>query len=317
MHWFALLSPLAFVILGCADLLPFSPDAAVSTAPVVPAGTPLAAGVSTGLQVTGDLAGCGLTAPAPTSMELVVGPKNGPLDTYTLHQDPAAWADWDRRASMDLLGLPAGSGLAGMATKELGRAPAATNAYGVAGGYEEAGDACDVRLYAVLVEPTADGWQVTEVARRATLPPEPFDEHDPNSKKACGLDREKLAAVEPCGTRVTRVAGVKAPAAGGPLTGRKLLGAAGLAQGMAPWAETEALLVARLGPPTKVDGAHHVWAVRDGDTCVWFDVEKGWPAPIAGDGSVDPAERVGTVVEPYAAVDGAPYYTECMALTGG
>ncbi|MDP2314691.1 MAG: hypothetical protein Q8P41_17440 [Pseudomonadota bacterium] len=316
MHLSAALVPLALLILGCGFLPSLPSGASKSSAPVVPAGTPLAAGVSTQIKVSGSLDACGLTAPAPTTMELTAGPKNGPFDTYTLHQDPVAWADWDRRPAMDMMSLPAGSGIAKMASAEVGRAPAPTSAYGVAGGYEEAGEACDVHLYGVLVEPTTDGWQVTEVARRATVPPTPFDESDPNSNKACGLDREKLAEVEPCGMRITMVTGVTAPTSGGPLTGRKLLGAAGMARGMASWSETETLLVARLGPATRVEGAHHTWAVRDGETCVWFDVEKGWPAPILGDGSLDPAQLVGTVVEPYAAVDGAPYYTECMALTG-
>lgn len=304
--------------LGCA-LGPSSSSTAAtraSAAPAVPAGTSLAAGVAGQIYVGGTLDACGFVAERPTALELVAGPKNGPMDTYTLQQDPPGWSAWDRRAAMDLMSLPVGSGMEAMARAELGRAPSPAGAYGVAGGYAEVGALCDVHLYSVLVEPTTDGWQITEVGRKAMLPPTPFDDTDPSSPKACGLDRAVLANVAPCGTRITKVTGVHAPEAGGPLTGRRLLSAAGLAQGMAPWSETEALLVGRLGPPTQVNGNRYVWAARDGQQCVWFEVEKGWPGPIAGDGGIDPAERVGTVTEPYAAVDGAPYYTACMAATG-
>lgn len=307
--------------LGCA-LGPVSTTSDASArvdvdAPVVPAGTALRAGIAGEVFVGGSLDACGFVAARPTSIELVAGPKNGPMDTYTLQQDPPGWSAWDRRPAMDLMSLPAGSGMATMARAEVGRAPASNAAYGIAGGYSELGALCDVHLYSVLVEPTSDGWQITEVGRRAMLPPAPFDESDPSSSKVCGLDREVVAKAAPCGTRVTKVTGVHAPETGGPLTGRRLLTAAGLAQGMAPWADTEALLVARLGPPTRTEDKHYTWAVRDGEQCVWFDVEKGWPGPIMGSGNVDPAERVGTVTEPYAAVDGAPYFRECMALTGG
>ena len=316
MYFLALLSPLALLVLGCGFFPTDSPRTTGPAAPVAPGGTGLATGVSTQLRVSGNLEACGLTASAPTSLELVAAPKNGPLDTYTLHPDSAAWADWDARSTMDLTSLPAGSGVAEMATAEVGRAPAPTSAYGASGGYDQEGEACDVYLYNVLVEPTTDGWQVTEVARRATLPPMPSDDADPSSNKACGLDRAKMAGIDPCGTRITMVSGVTSQTSNSPLTGSKLQGARGIARGMGPWSETESLLVARLGPPTRVDGAHHTWAVRDGDACVWFDVEKGWTETILGDASVDPTQLVGEVVEPYVALEEYPYYDECMAITG-
>ncbi len=319
MYFLALLSPLALLVLGCGFFPTDAPQATGPSAPVAAGGTGLATGVSTQLGASGSLEACGLTASAPTSWELVAAPKNGLLDTYALHPDSAAWAGWDARRTMDLTSFPAGSRSAEMATAtaELGRTPDPASAYGVSEGYDTEGEACEVYLYTVLVEPTTDGWQVTEVGRHAILPPPvPVDGSDPDAKTACGLDRANITKVDPCGTRITRVSDVTAQTSSSPLTGSKLQGARGIARERGPWSETESLLVARLGPPTQVEGAHHIWAVRDGEACVWFDVEKGWTETVLGDASVDPTQLVGAIVEPYVALEEYPYYDECMAVTG-
>lgn len=293
-----------FGLAACGVGLSFDP-AGVDGPPAVPPGTALREGEAVTVTVEGDLSACGIDG-APAAVVLNRGADNGPLQAWSARMSPSSWAAWGGPEGLDLLSMPEGSGMRTLAEAELGRPLADGGVYGVHGTFAEEGEGCRTRLVSLAVEPLVDGWYLTEVLRAAPTPREGF---------GCGLDRETFAAVAPCGRRVTRVHGVKAPERGGPLTPERLLAATGLARSMGHWAPNEALLVERLGPPTRIEGKQRIWAVRDGEGCVFFQVEKGWSAPIVGD-RVDPEDFVGTVVEPYRTVAGAPYWEECRSASG-
>ena len=103
------------------------------------------------------------------------------------------------------------------------------------------------------------------------------------------------------------------PPFAGKLTVDRVMGARELVKPFDPWDQGFALLQAQVGPPTKLEGARHTWAVVEGDACAHFYVTRDNGADYKMDGII-----VGTVQAPQQSSKSGPpgAYAECLKAAG-
>jgi hypothetical protein len=103
------------------------------------------------------------------------------------------------------------------------------------------------------------------------------------------------------------------PPFAGKLTVDRVMGARELVKPFDPWDQGFALLQAQVGPPTKLEGARHTWAVVEGDACAHFYVTKDNGADYKMDGII-----VGTVQAPQQSSKSGPpgAHAECLRAAG-
>jgi hypothetical protein len=99
----------------------------------------------------------------------------------------------------------------------------------------------------------------------------------------------------------------------GALTIDRVMGARDLVKPFDAWDDGFARLQAQLGPPTKIDGARHTWAVVDGDACAYVYVTKDNGADYSVEGII-----VGTVQTPARTTKGGTTgdHNTCLKAAG-
>jgi hypothetical protein len=97
----------------------------------------------------------------------------------------------------------------------------------------------------------------------------------------------------------------------GKLTSERILGSKNLVKPLDSWDRAEKKLVAKLGKPTRINENMYEWAVAEGDSCTYVQIEKQ-----AGEGSE--GATVGMVMTPEKYEKDGPImnYRECLAITG-
>lgn len=97
----------------------------------------------------------------------------------------------------------------------------------------------------------------------------------------------------------------------GAVTLDRVMGARDLVKPFDPWDEGFAKLQALVGPPTKVEGARHTWAIVEGDGCAYFYVTKDNGADYKMEGII-----VGTVQAPARTAKGDAAHNDCLKAAG-
>lgn len=97
----------------------------------------------------------------------------------------------------------------------------------------------------------------------------------------------------------------------GTLTAERILSSKDLVKPLDSWDRAEKKLVAKLGKPTRIEKDMYEWAVVEGDSCTYVQIQKQ-----AGEGSE--GATVGMVMTPEKYAKDGPImnYRECLAITG-
>jgi hypothetical protein len=135
----------------------------------------------------------------------------------------------------------------------------------------------------------------------------------PAALGGAGCKDKKASEGSAAATGAAPATGAAAPPFTGELTAERVLGARDLVKPFDPWDVGFARLQAQVGAPTRIDGARHVWAIVEGDTCAYFYVTKDDGADYKVEGTI-----VGTVQAPArTAKDGsAGDHNACLEAAG-